>query len=279
MVVAPYVPSYASRTPYLTVAEFQAAPTSVDITDLVPQGTEVQQYQALQDCISRASSWIDDECQQILAATVDITAGRYRVDRWGMCRIPLPFKPVLEVQSISAGFQVNNLTVLPDLSTVEFGQHGTIAVPLPHFCVGDRPYVQVTYVNGWPNTTITADATAATASVTVDSAVGIYPGTALTVYDGASTEQITVASVAGSTLTLAGVLSYGHDAGAPVSALPPKVKQAAILLTSALIQTRGNDAIVLDTIEEPHKAQSKEEASTETVLLALDLLGALRRAV
>ena len=279
MVVAPYVPSYASRTPYLTVAEWQAAPTAVDMTDLVPGGTEQQQTQALVDCIARASSWIDDECQQILAATVDTAAGRFRIDRYGMCRIPLPFKPVLEVQSITAGMTVNTLTAVSDLSTVEFGQHGTIAVPLPAFCVGDRPYVQVSYVNGWPNTTTTASTAVGASTLAAASTVGIYPGTALTVYDGSSTEQITASAVTATTITLTAPLAYAHTAGTSVSALPPKVKQACILLTCALIQTRGNDAIVLDTIEEPHKVQSKDEATTETVMLALDLLGALRRAV
>lgn len=288
MPVAPYVPSYASRTPYLTVTEFLNAPTSVDITDLVPGGTEAQQTQALSDVIARASSWVDDECQQILAATVDLAAGRFRVDRYGMIRVPLPFKPVLEVQSVSIGWQVNNLTALTDLSGVEFGQHGTIGVPAGTpagmfppggYAPGDRPYVQVQYVNGWPNTTITADATQAATTVTVASSVGVYPATVLTVYDGSSTETVTVASVTGTTLTLTSPLAFAHTAGTPLSALPPKVKQACILLTTALIQTRGNDAIVLSEMVEPHATQSKDAATTETVMLALDLLGALRRAV
>ena len=288
-VVAPSVTTYASHTPYLTLAEWLAAPTAIDISDLIQGGTAAQQNQAVQDAIERASSWVDRICHQVLAATTDTHSGRYLVNRWGNVKIPLPRKPILEVSAIAMGDNPSSMNLLASLVDVDIGGHGVIDVPAPGspfgsnygFGIGSRPLVRVTYVNGYPNTVLSASAAAAATSIVVTSALGIYPGSALTVYDAiAGTEKVTVASsyVAGSTtLPLVGALVYAHLAGVSVSNLPPVVKQAAILLTSALIQTRGDDAIVLDTMDTPTKMQSAYGANADAERLAGVLLADLVR--
>lgn len=291
--VAAYVNTYTSRTPYLTTAEWINAPTAVDITDLIPDGTQAQQLQALTDCIARASSWIDELCFQVLAATSDVQYGRYRVNRWGTVRVPLKYKPVLEVSAVQVGYTPSQMTALSSLADVAIYQSGVIEVPVwalttlndvwdPGFLSsGSRPIVQVSYVNGWPNTLTSSAATAGASTLGVTSALGIYPGTVLTVYDGASTEQVQVApsyTLGALTLPLTAPLAFAHAAGVSVSSLPPKVKEAAILLTTALIQTRGNDAIILTTTEEPEKTSGEYGASAETIALAMDLLESVRRA-
>jgi hypothetical protein len=291
--VAAYVTTYSAHTPYITLKEWLAAPTAVDISDMIPGGTTAQQQQAVQDKIERASSWVDDLCLQVLAATRDTTYGRYRVNRWGTMKIPLQFKPVLEVSAVSVGVTPSTMTPLASLVDVAILPRGTIEVPVAGVNIpgqigatrssDTRMLVSVTYVNGFPNTITTAASLANATSLVLDSVLGIYPGTPLTVYDvttGGTTEHVTVAStyIAGSpTITLAAPLLYAHPAGMSVSSLPPRVKEAAILLTTALIQTRGNDAIVLDSSDSPSKTSAQYGASAAGIALAKEMLVRLRR--
>jgi hypothetical protein len=287
-VVAPSVTTYASHTPYLTLAEWLAAPTALDVSDLIQGGTTAQQNQAVQDAIERASSWVDRICHQVLAATTDTHSGRYLVNRWGNVKVPLPRKPILEVSAIAMGNTPSSMNLLASLVDVDIGGHGVIEIPAPGspfgsnygFGIGSRPLVRITYVNGYPNTTMSAASAAAT-NIVVASALGIYPGSALTIYDStAGTEHITVSSsytTGSTTIPLVGTLAYAHTVGMSVSNLPPVVKQAAILLTSALIQTRGDDAVVLDTMDTPTKMQSAYGANADAERLAEKMLADLVR--
>lgn len=291
-VVAPYVGTYANRTPYLTAAEWQAAPTAADMNDLVPNGDSAAQLQALADCIDRASGWIDGYCMGdgigVLAATRNTAYGWFRVGRDSVVRMPLKYRPVLEVSTVEVGGRRSTLTALSDVSDLVILPSGVIEVPLSvlpfdgvtRLGLASRVLMQVSYVNGWPNTLSTAATTAGGTSLPVDAALGIYPGSGLTVYDGERTEQVQVASsyvAGGLTLPLVGALGSAHAAGVSVSALPPSVKQAAVLLTTALIQTRGNDAIVLAAMDEPKKQSGAYGAMGSTVALAKELLNPLRR--
>jgi hypothetical protein len=289
-IVAPYATTYAAHTPYLTLAEWLAAPTALDARSLIQGGTQPQQDQALRDAIERASSWIDGWCYQVLAATRDTVSGRYRVNRWGAVQVPLPRKPVLEVSAVSVGYRPSSMTPLTSLADVAIGMHGAVEIPVINPLIGSpsgttlgaRPIVQVTYVNGFPNTTLAVTVAAAATSITLSSVLGIYPGTALTVYDvtGGGTEQVTVAStyVAGSTtVPLTAPLLYGHAAGVSVSNLPPAVKEAAVLMTTVFIQTRGVDAIVLNDAGTP-TASEFPRGTGANVNRAKELLIPFRRA-
>jgi len=286
--VAQYVTTYASHSPYLTLAEWRAAPTAIDTSDIIPGGSPTQQDQAVRDAIERSSSWVDRICHQVLAATQDTHRGRYRINRWGTVRIPLPRKPVLEVSGVAIGYSPSQMVPLTSLADVDISPYGVIEVPVTNTTLATttirdelRPIVAITYVNGWPNTTLTAAAAVAAASVTVASSLGVYPGTSLTVYDTTGgTEKVTVAAgfAAGSTVVpLVAPLAFAHTAGISVSNLPPVVKEASILLTSALIQTRGDDAIVLDSMDTPSKMSAAYGANADAERLACVLLRDLVR--
>lgn len=290
--VAGYVTTYTAHTPYLTPAEWLAAPTAIDISNIFQNGTTAQEQQALKDAIERASSWIDRICRQVLAATTDTHEGRYLVNRWGNVRIPLPRKPVLQVSAVQVGSRPSTLVALPSLVDVEISPYGVVDVPvvgtsMPYLpgsgavSIGSRPLVRTTYVNGFPNTTLAGSPAAGATSVTVTSSLGVYPGTTLTIYDtAAGTEQVTVAAsfVAGSTtVPLFAPLAFAHEAGVSVSNLPPVVKEAAILLTTALIQTRGDGAIVLEDMDAPARTQAATGANGEAERLAGVLLADLIR--
>lgn len=287
--VSPFVTTYATTIPYLTEAEFLAAPTALDITDLIPGGAQAVQDRALADMIFRASGWCDTLANQVLAATKNIERGWYKVNRRGALRIPLNCKPILEVLAVSIGGKPSQLTPLADFSNVVVNRN-TIEVPASGGSwgtgrwigggVGCEVLVDTTYVNGWPNT-LTASATSSGVSVLpVISALGIYPGSSLTISDGVSTESVVLsdAYVAGTeALALASPTLFDHDAGVSISNLPLQVKQACVLLTCALIQTRGDDAIILDSVDNPTRMGEMYGTAGTNVNIASQLLSQVTR--
>lgn len=288
--VSPFVTTYTTETPYITEAEFLAAPTALEVTDLIPGGSQAAQDRAITDTILRASSWVDRICEQVLSATVDIERGEYRVDRKGYVNVPLKFKPVLEVQAVRLGPRVSQMVSMTDFSDVDVRRNSVkipvwnLALPSNSFpssiALGDRVVVDVTYVNGWANTFLATTAAIGQLQLTVSKGLGIYPGSLLTISDGVSTEQVTVAAsyVAGSTtVPLTSALVHDHAVGVSVNNMPSRVKQATILLTTVLIQTRGSDAIILETMETPTRTSTGYGASSDNVNKAMDLLRNLGR--
>lgn len=295
--VAGYTANYAARTPYITPAEYTNAPTAVDVTQLIPGGSAAANAVELANVIGRASSYADRICHQVLAATTDTDpTRRWRVNADRRIVVPLRYKPVLEIDAISVGdtpsllgplgpADLADVTILGDsLVEIPYQSIGlaTVGQPLPapaSTVTPGRPLVQVTYVNGWANTTLSATAAAGTAQLTVASALGVYAGTVLSVYDDATgSESVTVSSVSGTTLTLAAPTLYAHAAGVSVSALPPVVKQAVILLTSALIKTRGAVATVMAAIAaSPNRTAKSEPDGVRDALEAVWMLSDFRR--
>lgn len=282
-VVSPLVQTYASVTPYITLQEFLSTPTALEVTDLVPGGTQAQQNQAMEDAIMRASSWADRLCHQILAATLDVSIERLRVNRWGNVVFPLKYRPVLEVQKVSVGMKPSELTALTDFSDVQILEYGLVEIPVTGLsssgfntvCIGSRPLVEVTYVNGWPNTTLAAPASVGASNITVVNPLGLYPGSGFTIYDSANTESLVVASsyTSGSaTVPLTTNTVSAHATGVSASCLPPRVKAAVVLLTAVLIQTRGSDAIILDAMETPERVSAEYGQAGINLELAMDML-------
>lgn len=280
--IAPYVPTYAVRVPYLTRAEFLAAPTGVDLSQLVPGGDEAANGAALDRLIGRASGYANVICRKILAATTDVQVGVYRVRRDGTIRVPVDYTPLIEVTAVLTGWAPNKLTPLSDLSGLWI-QRKTVRIPVTG-TIGCDQFTQVTYVNGYANTALAADAASGVSQVTVDSPLGVFPGLTLTVLDDAldTTEMVTVdqSYVQGSTtVPLIAPLAAAHTAGTAVSALPPEIKQATISLTAHLIKTRGAEALALESATGgPSKVEKESPGYTDEYEQAVDLLGPHRRA-
>lgn len=141
---------------------------------------------------------------------------------------------------------------------------GSICAPVR--CVGRRNGMRllVSYTNGWPHTSLTADALADATTVQVDDVTG-WVGASGFCYDGASTEQVSVTAVSANnplplpngvgtaqtgpgTLTLSSPLAYAHDAGVLVSALPANVMQATILIATSQVLDSGIESISAQTL-------------------------------
>ena len=279
-ITSPLISTYASRTPYLTPAEYIASPTGVDVSQLVPGGTNQQNADALAQTIARASSGIDSFCRKVLAATLDTQVGTYRVNRDGYILIKLDNTPIVQVNDVAVGIMPGQLSSLTDLSGVWVGRK-VISVPIanlnfPPFGFGaSKLYAVTKYVNGWTNCLLAPPnaATAGAATITVDNPLGIIPGLPVTIYDPGFTENVTVLSVSGNTVTLTAPLAFAHAVGVSVSALPPYVKEAAVLWTSGLIKTRGDDSYVMPAEgAQPSRIVGTMGDLGEDFALAADLL-------
>jgi hypothetical protein len=284
-IVAPYVPSYATYTPYITPAEFLDSATGVDVTQLVAGGTVAQNNAALATMIARASSYADGLCYQVLAATTDIQIGEYRVSRQGTIQVPVDNTPLIEVSAISIG-RPGAMQALTDLTGVWL-RRKVVQIPVMGlsgyggYGAGCSVTAQVTYVNGWANTTLADSAAAGDSGVAVVNPLGLFPGLTAQIYDGVNTEPVTLAAtyIQGSTtVPLAAPLSFGHQAGISLSALPPTVKQAVVLLTTAFIKTRGAEGIVMGAMAaEPRTTEKTEPGGLEEFDLAVDMLAEFKR--
>lgn len=275
---APYLQTYGVAVPYLTAEEYQRAPTAVDVSNLV-SGSMQSQMIALNETIARASSWIDqyvtNSAYNTLCATLNVENAQIWGNRAGQLVVHPKLWPILEVQTFSyavpgSSFTASSITpqgniwiqpqefiVQPNATygwnTWSGGQgytQGSDIFSSGAWPVGisTQPYLcQWTYVNGFPNTTLAASVSAGSASVTVKSGLGIYPGTQLTIYNAPYDEHVVVAPnyvPDTTTIPLVSPLLFNHQAGTAITNLPPAVKQAAILLTSALIKQRGSGALI-----------------------------------
>lgn len=295
-----------NRIPYLGLSEYMAAPTGVDVDTLYVGGSDQEQLDGLAALIADASALADQFCfgqWGTIGASSNTEDGTYRVDRNGFVRFVCKTKPVLEVDSVATG-PYPNQTATMDAATAAYIRLTaervlflpawvSMASAAPSLIVppatGDQAYVKVTYIAGFPIATLTgatgAVIAAGSTSLTISNTLGMYAGTQLRVYDATGySETVTVQSVTDAThIALTAPTLYPHTIPAPpdtitVSALPPSVRRAVVLLTSSLIETRGDQSIILESMDtgHPKSATSEFPGSSGLVDDALELLAPFR---
>jgi hypothetical protein len=225
----------------------------------------------LQETINRASGWIDQyTCGAwgSLCATQNVEDARIWGNRYGQIVVHPKYWPILSVDAFSygpmtAGIPSTSASVTPSgnvwIEPMQFVvQPGgattfTSGTLTGLFAAGGgvattQYFCQWTYTNGYPNTSLAASVAAGAASISPSVVTGIYPGTQLTIYDLPYDEPVTVAASyvpGGTTVPLTSALQYDHQTTATVTNLPPAIKQAAILATTAFIKQRGSGALVV----------------------------------
>lgn len=281
-------------TPYLTLAEFQDAPTGIDIDNLVVGGNQAAQDAELENVIARASSWIDTFCNQVLGATTETEQGRTRIKGDGNIIIHPRYSPIIALTAFNYGTIIGQMTAIADPSTAwiedtqiiipysnlmnTYTSEGPLQFGFPG-SPGSTVYVNYTYVNGYANALINT-ATAGQSSLTVQDATGIVAGQVLKIYDGMDSELVTVANTytfGSTTVPLTSTLNYSHSNGISISALPPAVKEAAILATTAFLKVRGDNALAMTVGSRPGEASAGSQHIGEDLMLAQDLLLPYRR--
>lgn len=268
--LAPYLPTYAARKPYITAKEFAAYPTGVTVSQLVPGASAAVNADALNQQILAASGWADSICAQTLAATVETVADWFLLQK-GYISIVADQTPVIQVNSISYG-AIDNQQALSNWSQVSINSK-VVQFPITTFPTSSNPYsvpvrygsdvwCVMEYVAGYANALTVAQAAAGQNTLNMTDTLGIAAGMAVTIYDPGKTEVITIQSIdsTGTIITTVGPLLFEHDAGTSVGALPASIKEAVVLLTTSLIKSRGSDAIVLPSM----RAQPSSEQAVVT---------------
>lgn len=298
-VVAPYVPTYANYTPYVSATEVFNWPLGTDVSQLVIGGNTPTNNAALTEILLAASGEADSICKKVLAATLDVQSGEYRIWRDGSIRVPLDYTPLVSINGTSLGYSQGTLTAMSDLSGIR-PERKVARIPVQgalttaQFFAQNAPasarpgwiFADVTYVSGWAHTTLTATANQGTSSVTAGNVLGIVPGMAMTLRDGVNTEIVTVSPtyVMGSAVVpLTAPLQFTHAAGATFSALPPAVKLAVINLAKWIVKGRGSKAIVVNAVKpspsmRPAKTQKTDPGGGDDYAEARRTLLRLKRA-
>jgi hypothetical protein len=140
-------------------------------------------------------------------------------------------------------------------------------------------FLKYTYIAGYANTTI-ATAVATQSTLTVADGTGIMAGQMLKIYDGQYSENVTVADTytfGSTTVPLTRPLVYSHDAGVAISALPPAIKQACILVTTAFLKTRGDSSMTMLATTTPGTSLPNADQVGQEIALAMSLLQPYRR--
>jgi hypothetical protein len=282
-------------SPYLSLSEFKNAPTALDYGNIVAGQNQSAQDAELTNAITRASSWIDQYCNQIIGATADSEQQRTRIKPDGTIRFHPKYFPVVALTSFSWGMTPNSLTTAPDCSVAWFEEQEIIFPyagnnltyssqgPLSFgFPMSSRQevFIKYDYVNGYANTLTSASASAGATSIVVSNPTGIVPNETLKIFDGASTENVTISSsytFGSSTVQLASPLLFDHASGVSVSALPAAVKEACILVTSAYLKIRGDASLVMAVTTNPGQQIEGSQQVGSDIAHAMDLLKPFRR--
>jgi hypothetical protein len=282
------------ESPYVTAAEYQNAPTSIDYSNLVVGGNSAAQDAELSRVILRASSFLDEYLNQNLCATRKIETQRTRFMPNGFISLHPNQNPIIALEAFSYGMAPNQLVAIPDPSLCWF-ESQQIIIPVSQMSLtwsssgplsfggggsnANQIYCQYTYTSGYVNNPI-ATAVAGTSSMTVANATGIVAGQALRIYDGAKSELVYVASgytYGSTTVTLASALLYDHAAGTTFGNLPNAIKEACILVTTAFIKMRGDSSMTMQVTVNPSGNITGAERYGSEIALALEMVSLYRR--
>lgn len=298
--ISPQNLTYQNRSVYLTPTEVKgsAIASAVDFTQLIPGGDLRAQDVALEQLIVQASAEADQFCLGAigtLGATVNTESGRYRTNRQGQIIVHPAFWPILEVRTFSSGTapgMTTPITVTNSNCWIEQRQfvmtatnaswtsQGPTDLSALGYRTGDYQFIEYTYVNGFFNQFLSAQAAAGASSITVPSVTGLYATSSVTIYDGSVSENVQIASSwngTSTTIPLTAPLAYSHGIGTNVSALPPTVKEAVIHLVVAKVKARGQGGFVLNEIGEPTMVSSRTETSYEDHARGMALLEAFKQ--
>lgn len=280
-----------NEQPYITLAEYKDAPTSIDYNNLVVGGNANAQDAELARVILRATSYLNEYLNQDLHAESVTETQRVRMSGSGFIYLHPNKNPIISLSNFQWGTTPNNLQTLADPSQCWFEDQQVViplsqinttytsAGPLAFGAYGPRVplFTKYTYIAGYVNTTCTGSLAAS--SITVANASGIRAGQTYRIIDGASAETVTVDSsyVYGSTtVPLTAPLGFAHTA-AGFSNMPFAIKQATILMTTAFLKQRGDASMTMNITTQPTTNIGNNQRYAGEIALALDMVNLYRR--
>lgn len=283
------VPVVGPGTPYISPEMLISAATGISWSSIggARNPTLEQQYAEQLNICRRASSLVAGFLNQPVHATIDTEQltgpGDFRFqlqNNTGRAWLQLSRSPILQVlggqwcaagafpptwTSIAANqfrIQYPIIGVYGTTSPGGSGDGGSVVLMAPGIVTwmfGRNAYdVQVTYINGWPHTSLTATAAAGATTIQVDDCTGWAPpagttsGATAIVYDGGQQEVVTCTAASAAsgpgTLTLHAPLSYAHGYGTMVSTIPGSIQQATILYAVSQALVRGATATTVQAV-------------------------------
>jgi len=281
---------------YLTIAEYKNAPTAIDINNLVVGGTSAQQDAELASVIQRASSFIDIYVNQPLIAQNFTEQSRTRMTQEGFLVISPDYNNVVALNSLAYGATPTNLVTVSSTSLqncwfeksqiiyplsqlgTTYSSQGPLSFGFPP-ASRSRIYAAYNYTAGYCNGLVMS-ATAGASSFTMIDPIGLTAGTVVTIYDGASTEQVVVSpsyTYGSTTVNITSTLKYTHASGVAVGNMPQAVKQAAILITTDFLKVRGDNSLTMAVTTRASSGPSVQSIVGSDIELAKQLLSPFRR--
>jgi len=281
---------------YLTLQEYKSAPTAIDYSNLVAGGTSAQQDAELAAVIQRASSFIDIYVNQPLIAQNFTEQSRTRINQEGFLILSPDYNNVVALNSLSYGVVPTNMVTVPAASLLNcwfeksqiiyplsqlgltYSSQGPLSFGFPP-STRSRIYASFNYTAGYCNGLIST-ATAGQTSFTMIDPIGLTAGTVVTIYDGASTEQVVVSptyTYGSSTVNITTPLAYTHASGVSVGNMPQAIKQAAILVTTDFLKVRGDNSLTMAVTTRANSGPSVQDIIGSDLALAKELLAPFRR--
>ena len=281
---------------YLTLQEYKSAPTAIDYSNLVAGGTSAQQDAELAAVIQRASSFIDIYVNQPLIAQNFTEQSRTRITQEGFLILSPDYNNVVALNSLSYGVVPTNMVTVPAASLLNcwfeksqiiyplsqlgltYSSQGPLSFGFPP-STRSRIYASFNYTAGYCNGLIST-ATAGQTSFTMIDPIGLTAGTVVTIYDGASTEQVVVSptyTYGSSTVNITTPLAYTHASGVSVGNMPQAIKQAAILVTTDFLKVRGDNSLTMAVTTRANSGPSVQDIIGSDLALAKELLAPFRR--
>ena len=281
---------------YLTLQEYKSAPTAIDYSNLVAGGTSAQQDAELAAVIQRASSFIDIYVNQPLIAQNFTEQSRTRINQEGFLILSPDYNNVVALNSLSYGVVPTNMVTVPAASLLNcwfeksqviyplsqlgltYSSQGPLSFGFPPSS-RSRIYASYNYTAGYCNGLIST-ATAGQTSFTMIDPIGLTAGTVVTIYDGASTEQVVVSptyTYGSSTVNITTPLAYTHASGVSVGNMPQAIKQAAILVTTDFLKVRGDNSLTMAVTTRANSGPSVQDIIGSDLALAKELLAPFRR--
>ena len=274
-------------TPYLSPEMLMTEPTGISWDTIPSKAASPQQKRAAQlNICQAATSAVDEFCQVPLRATIDVETLTGPGNNWrvqilsnGTARVLLSRPPIVTVLSATSNPATQFPAVPVAINRSQFkieiplmgvygstapdaggdsGGQAIIAAPGVFSWIKGRNSTEltVTYLNGWPHTSITADVSSGSSVIPVDDVCG-WLGANGVLYDVFTQESVTVSvvtpAVTGAlngpgTLTLSSPLSADHNAGVVVTTLPRSAIEAALLFAISKSLTRGGTTIAAQTM-------------------------------
>jgi hypothetical protein len=170
--------------------------------------------------------------------------------------------------------------IVPNATLGTWTSQGPLQFGLGGGGPSNEVFMKYTYVAGYSNTTIDVPAAAGATTIQVKDGTGILAGQMLKIYNGQYSENVTVASnyvFDSDTVPLVRPLFYAQKAGTSISALPPAIKEAAVLVTTSFLKTRGDSAMTMGVTTTPSNNLPNADRVGQEIALAMQLLQPYRR--